>query len=134
MECSAGKEFALHADIFNLGSGLLATDCMSFLQSPGTQGQNTRPNRLIHKFSMNTVIFVNATIGFSEKLLVVMVDTDDGWQRMPGVRHKLPTGKLKMLILQNIISTTTVLCVWHFDSVRPSASSLSTLDCTPCSR
>ena len=32
----------------------------------GTQGQNMRPNRLSHmlKSSMNTVLFVNATIGF----------------------------------------------------------------------
>ena len=30
----------------DLGSGFLATDYMSFLQSPGTQGQNIRPNRL----------------------------------------------------------------------------------------
>ena len=35
----------------------------------GTQGQNMRPNRLSHlyiKSSMNTVLFVNATVGFSE--------------------------------------------------------------------
>ena len=39
-ESSSGEEFALHADICNLGSGFLAADYMSFLQSPGTQGQN----------------------------------------------------------------------------------------------
>ena len=43
-----GEEFALHADICNLGSGFLAADYMSFLQSPGTQSQNMRPNRLTH--------------------------------------------------------------------------------------
>ena len=34
--------------------------------SESTQGQNMRPNRLSHilKSSMNTVLFVNATIGF----------------------------------------------------------------------
>ena len=37
-----GDEFALHADICNLGSGFLAIDNTSFLQS--TQ----RPNRLSH--------------------------------------------------------------------------------------
>ena len=42
------EEFAMHADICNLGSVFLATDYMSFLQSPGTQGQNMRPNRLSH--------------------------------------------------------------------------------------
>ena len=48
-DLTVGEEFALHADICNLGSGFLATDyIMSFLQSPGTQGQNMRPNRLSH--------------------------------------------------------------------------------------
>ena len=32
-------EFVLHADISNLGSVFLATDNMSFLQSPDTRGQ-----------------------------------------------------------------------------------------------
>ena len=41
------EEFALHEDICNLGSGLLATDSMSFLQN---QGQNMRPNRLSHVY------------------------------------------------------------------------------------
>ena len=41
---SVSDEFALHTDICNLGSGFLATDYMSFLHSPGTQGQNMRPN------------------------------------------------------------------------------------------
>ena len=45
-------EFDLHADICNVGSGFLATDYMSFLQSPGTEGQNTRPNRVNHIHSM----------------------------------------------------------------------------------
>ena len=42
-------------------------------------GQNMRPNRLSHiyiyiyKSSMNTVLFVNATIGFSENLFLVMM-------------------------------------------------------------
>ena len=35
--------FALHADICNLGSGLIATEYMSFLQSLGTEGQNLSP-------------------------------------------------------------------------------------------
>ena len=39
-ESLIGDEFALHANICILGSGFLATDRMSFLQSPGTQGQN----------------------------------------------------------------------------------------------
>ena len=42
------EEFDLHADICNLGSGFLATNCMSFLKGPGTQGQNMRPNMLSH--------------------------------------------------------------------------------------
>ena len=41
-ESTVGDKFALLADICNLGSGFLATDYMSFLQSPGTQGQNMR--------------------------------------------------------------------------------------------
>ena len=41
-------EFDLHADNCNVGSGFLATDYLSFLQSQGTEGQNTRPNRLSH--------------------------------------------------------------------------------------
>ena len=42
--------------------------------SESTQGQNMRPNRLSHilKSSMNTVLFVNATIGFSENLFLVL--------------------------------------------------------------
>ena len=39
------------ADLCNLGSGFLATDYMSFLHSPGNQGQNMRPNRLSHKYT-----------------------------------------------------------------------------------
>ena len=64
-QSSIGEEFALHADICNLrlGSGFLAID------------QNMRPNRFSHihiqKSSMNTVIFANATIGFSENLFLV---------------------------------------------------------------
>ena len=38
-------EFDLHADIFNLGSGFLATDYMSFLQS---HAETMRQNRLSH--------------------------------------------------------------------------------------
>ena len=71
------EEFDLHADICNLGSGFLATDYSSFLQSPGTQGQNMRSNRLSHilyKSSMNTVLFVNANTGFSENLFLVIVN------------------------------------------------------------
>ena len=66
-ESSVHEEFALHADFGNLGSGFLDTDYMSFLQSPGTQSQNMRSNRLSHvysKSSMNTVLFVNAAISF----------------------------------------------------------------------
>ena len=43
-----GEEFPLYADICNLGSGFLATAYMSFLQSPGTRGQNMRPNSHSH--------------------------------------------------------------------------------------
>ena len=39
-----GKQ--IYAVICNLGSGFLATDYMCFLQSPGIEGQNMRPNRL----------------------------------------------------------------------------------------
>ena len=47
----------------------------------GTEGQSMRPNRLSHiylyiyikKSSMNTVLFVNATIGFSENLFLVII-------------------------------------------------------------
>ena len=42
---SVGEEFSLHADLCNLGSGFLANDSMSFVQIPGTQGQNMRTNR-----------------------------------------------------------------------------------------
>ena len=45
---SVGEEFALHEDICNLGSSFLATDSMSFLQSPGIRDQNMRLNRLSH--------------------------------------------------------------------------------------
>ena len=50
----------------------------------GTQGQNMRPNRIsriyiyiyiyiyIEKSSVNTVLFVNTTIGFSENLFLVL--------------------------------------------------------------
>ena len=40
----------------------------------GTEGKNMRTNRLSHiiyKSSMNTVLFVNATIGFPENLFLV---------------------------------------------------------------
>ena len=43
-------ELDLHVDICNVGSGFLAIDYMSFLQSPGTEGENTRPNTLIHMY------------------------------------------------------------------------------------
>ena len=56
----------------NLGSGYLATDYMSFLQIPGTEGQNMRLKQAeSYKSSMNTVLFVNATIGFSKNLFLV---------------------------------------------------------------
>ena len=45
---SVREKFALHADICNMDSGFLATDYMSFLQSPGIEGQNMRSNRLSH--------------------------------------------------------------------------------------
>ena len=60
----SGEEFAFLADVCNLGSGFLATNYMSFLQSTGTRGQNMGPNRLSHiyvyiwKTSMNTVLLV----------------------------------------------------------------------------
>ena len=47
-ESSVGEVFALHADICNLGSGFLVTDCMSFLQSPDAQGKNMRPGLVIY--------------------------------------------------------------------------------------
>ena len=50
------------------------------LQSPGIQSQNMRPNRLSHilKSSMNTLVFVNAIIGFSENLFLVNVQVVSG--------------------------------------------------------
>ena len=42
------EKFDLHTDICNLGSGVLETDCMSFLKAPCTKGLNMRPNRLSH--------------------------------------------------------------------------------------
>ena len=42
----SGEELDLQADICNLGSGFLATDYMSLLHSPSTQGQKMRPNKL----------------------------------------------------------------------------------------
>ena len=44
----AWKEFALHADICNLGRVFLGTVYMSFLQSPDIQDQNMRPNKVDH--------------------------------------------------------------------------------------
>ena len=38
-ESSISEDFALHADICNLGSGFLTTDYMSLLQSSGIQGK-----------------------------------------------------------------------------------------------
>ena len=52
----SGEEFALHADVCNLGSGFLATNYMSFLQSPGTQGQNMGPNRVSHIYIYGRLI------------------------------------------------------------------------------
>ena len=46
--------------------GFPVINFVRYLQSPGTQGQNMRPNRLSHTLSLNTVVFINATIGFSE--------------------------------------------------------------------
>ena len=45
---SVGEEFALHADICNLGQASWQMNIINFLQSPGTEGQNMRPNRLSH--------------------------------------------------------------------------------------
>ena len=42
-ESSLGEEFACHADFCTLDSGFMATD-YELSQSPGTQGQNMRPN------------------------------------------------------------------------------------------
>ena len=58
------EEFALHVDIYNLGRGFLVTSYMSFLQNPGIQGQ-TGLVIYIEKSTMNTAVFVNASIGFS---------------------------------------------------------------------
>ena len=46
------------------------------MQSPGTEGQNVRPKQAYYshiKSSMNTVLFVNATIVFSENLFLVKI-------------------------------------------------------------
>ena len=49
--------------------------------SESTQGQNMRPNRFSQIYiqkstcSMNTVLFVNATIGFSENLFLVCISS-----------------------------------------------------------
>ena len=56
---------------------------MSFLKSPGTQGQNMRSTS---KSSMNTVLFVNATIGFSVNfslVLIALIDTRRLWVLIP---------------------------------------------------
>ena len=53
MESSVGEEFALHADMCNLGSGFLATDYMSFLQSSGYSRPNHETKQA--KSNMNTV-------------------------------------------------------------------------------
>ena len=45
----------------------------------GTRGQNMTPNRLSHIYrSHNTVLFVNATIGFSENLFLVSIFLHSG--------------------------------------------------------
>ena len=41
------EEFDLHADICNVGPGFMATDYMSFLESPGTEGENMRPKHWV---------------------------------------------------------------------------------------
>ena len=70
MDSSVGEEFALHADnSCNLDSGFLATDLVL-----SSKFRDSRPNHETKqpykkKSSMNTVLFVNATIGFSKKKL-----------------------------------------------------------------
>ena len=44
----------------------MASDYMSLLQSPDTRGQNMR-----QESCMNTVLFINTNIGFSENLYLV---------------------------------------------------------------
>ena len=44
--------------ICNLGSGFLATDYMSFLQSSGTEGQIMRPNRLSHIYIYRSLVLI----------------------------------------------------------------------------
>ena len=75
-ESSAGEEFALHSDICNLG---LATDWLS--SNSRHSRQNMRPNRLSQKSSMNTALFVNTTIGFSENLFLVISGSYGGHRR-----------------------------------------------------
>ena len=45
------------------------------------QGQTMRPNRVSHKSFMNTVLFVNATIGFAENLFLVLFMNTKGTQQ-----------------------------------------------------
>ena len=82
--------FALHLDtcICNLGRGLLATDNMSFLQSLGIQDQT---GLVIYKSTMNTALFVNATIDFSENLFLV------GMSGLVGIKMKIMMGFYKYI-------------------------------------
>ena len=61
------------------GFGFPVIDYMSYFQCPGTPGQNMRPNRLSHtiiqKSSMNTMVYVNETIGFSENLFLSIISS-----------------------------------------------------------
>ena len=74
-ESSVCDEFALYADICNLGSGFLATDYMSFFKVQELEAITWEPNRLSHilKSFMITVLFVNVTIVFSENLFLVYI-------------------------------------------------------------
>ena len=59
----------MHADICNLGSGFLVADYKSFVQSPGTLGQNMKPNRLCH--ILNSSICKRNYCFFSKNLFLV---------------------------------------------------------------
>ena len=66
--------------LINFDHGFPVIEYMSYLQSPGTQGQNMRPNRLSHrilKSSINTVVFVNATNDFSENFFQFLMYLDE---------------------------------------------------------
>ena len=71
------------------------------------QGQTMRPNRVSHthvyKSCMNTVLFVNATIGFSENLFLVVMSTIDN------VRRWLTISLIQLILTQTLYLNIVML-------------------------